>query len=142
MDANMLTQTNQEATHLSTQMTPQTSSALFVQSPIDQPTTGQLSTVQATVRQSNLIKVMVTVERPSSEDLAQYNRREKYQILQKNAEKQQTQLHDWIDEHGYRSEVVQIGDSNAFNVLFVECTRRVAEQLSKAPGVVSASPAY
>ena len=50
------------------------------------------------------------------------------------------QLIGWIKEQGLLEEVAQVGEPTAFNMLFVVCTPRVAEQLVQAPGVVSVSP--
>lgn len=86
------------------------------------------------------IKVMVTVERPSSEDLAHYNRAEKYQILRENTARFRETLIAFLEEQGLSKEVSYIGEPTAFNLLFVVCTPQVAEQLVQVPGVVSVSP--
>ncbi len=90
-------------------------------------------------RSSGMIKVMVTLERPSSQELAEYNRDRKYQVLRSNSVEFKEGLVHWIEEQGLSHEVAEIGDATAFNVLFVVCTPQVAERLVQAPGVVRVS---
>ncbi|MBI1925115.1 hypothetical protein HYR99_12815 [Candidatus Poribacteria bacterium] len=91
---------------------------------------------------SNMIKVEVTLKRPLSEELAQYDRRKKYSILRENAVKLKEGLLEWIKKKGLWAEVSQIGEPTVFNMLSVTCTPRVAEQLVRAPGVVSVFPSF
>ena len=86
-----------------------------------------------------MIKVAVTIKRPLPEELAQYNRAEKYKVLRENTAKLREKLITFLDERGLSDEVSHIGEPTAFNMLFVVCTPRVAEQLSRAPGVVNVS---
>jgi len=86
---------------------------------------------------SNWVKVMVAIVRPPSEVLAQYDRRQKLQILEENAQQQRKELIQWIDEHGLAAEVAKIGASTSLNVLFVQCTPHVAQELEHAPGVMN-----
>jgi len=81
----------------------------------------------------------VVLERPSSQELAQYSRSEKYKILWENNARLREQLLVWIKEHGLSAEVSQIGEPTAFNTLFVVSTPRAAEQMVQAPGVLSVS---
>jgi hypothetical protein len=91
-------------------------------------------------RPLEMIKVAVMLERPSSEELAQHDRGEKYQILRSNTAELRGGLVAWIEEQGLSEEVSRIGEATVFNMLFVVCTPRVAEELTRAPGVVSVSP--
>jgi hypothetical protein len=87
-----------------------------------------------------MVKVALVLERPSSKELAQHNRAEKYQILRTNTAELRRGLIAWIEEQGLSEEVSRIGEATVFNMLFVVCTPRVAEELTRAPGVVSVSP--
>jgi hypothetical protein len=87
-----------------------------------------------------MVKVALVLERPSSEELVQHNRAEKYQILRSNTAELRRGLIAWIEEQGLSEEVSRIGEATVFNMLFVVCTPRVAEELTRAPGVVSVSP--
>jgi len=87
-----------------------------------------------------MVKVAVVVERLSSEELAQHSRAEKYRILRDNTAELRRALIAWIEEQGLSEEVSRIGEATVFNMLFVVCTPRVAEELARAPGVVSVSP--
>ncbi|MCS7221135.1 MAG: hypothetical protein RML36_12065 [Anaerolineae bacterium] len=86
-----------------------------------------------------MVKVMVTLERPSSQELAGYNRDMRYQVLRNNSVEFKEGLIHWIKEQGLSHEVAEIGDATAFNVLFLVCTPQVAERLLQAPGVVNVS---
>lgn len=86
---------------------------------------------------SNWVKVMVAIDRPSSEVLAHYDRRQKLQILEENAQQQRKALVQWINEHGMAAEVAKIGAPTSLNVLFVQCTPHVAQELAGAPGVIN-----
>jgi hypothetical protein len=90
-------------------------------------------------RSPAMVKVMVTLERPSSQELAGYDRNTKYQILRNNNIEFKEGLVHWIEEQGLSHEVAEIGDATAFNVLFLVCTPHVAERLLQAPGVVNVS---
>jgi hypothetical protein len=89
---------------------------------------------------SDMMSVMVTLERPSSQQLTSYDRREKYALLKQNAAKIREELVEWIADRGLSEEVGRVGKPNAFNALFVTCTPRAAELLEQAPGVVSVIP--
>lgn len=88
---------------------------------------------------TNMIKVTVVFERPSSEELAHYNRAEKRNILQENTARLRERIISWIKDQGLEGEIAQTGEPTAFNVLFVICTPKAAEQLVNAPGVISVS---
>jgi hypothetical protein len=87
-----------------------------------------------------MVKVAVKLERPASEELTQHDRAEKYRILRSNTVDRRKELIAWIDEQGLSEEVSRVGDATVFNMLFVVCTPRVAEELTRAPGVISVSP--
>ncbi len=87
-----------------------------------------------------MVKVAVKLERPASEELAHHDRAEKYRMLQSNTADLRKGLVAWIEEQGLSEEVSRVGEATVFNMLFVVCTPRVAEELTRAPGVVSVSP--
>ena len=91
-------------------------------------------------RPLEMVEVAVLLERPSSDELAQHDRGEKYHILRTNTAELRGGLVAWIEEQGLAEEVSRIGEATVFNMLFVVCTPRVAEELTRAPGVVSVSP--
>ena len=95
--------------------------------------TGYSSAVKA----ESIVRAMVTVERPSPEELAAYNRRDKYQRLLANNDQHRAELLEWINEHDLADQVTQVGEATAFNVIFVEGTRAATQSLSDAPGVIS-----
>jgi hypothetical protein len=88
-----------------------------------------------------MITVMLTLERPSAEQLTKYNRAQKYAALKSSASEIRSQLVRWIDEHGLSEDVARVGEPTVFNTLFVTSTPGVAEELGKAPGVVKVAPA-
>jgi len=83
------------------------------------------------------IKVVVTLDRPSSEALAHCNRGEKVKMLKKNAQCQRHNLVEWIEKHGLAGEVAKIGAPTTLSMLFIQCTPRAAQALGSAPGVTS-----
>jgi glutamate-1-semialdehyde aminotransferase len=83
------------------------------------------------------MRLMVTFERPSSEELVHYKRSEKYKILKENSSRLRKALLGWIKEHNLSDEVKEVGYPSAFNVLFVTGTPKAAQELAKAPGVAS-----
>lgn len=82
------------------------------------------------------VQVMLTIDRPAPERLANCDRKEKFDILLANAQHQRAQLLQWIQEHNLADEVARIGAPTSFNLLFVQCTPHAAAQLAHAPGVV------
>ena len=86
---------------------------------------------------SNWVKMMVAIDRPASEVLARYDRRQKLQILEENAQQHRKELVQWINEQGMTAEVAKIGAPTSLNVLFVQCTPHVAQELERAPGVMN-----
>ena len=88
-------------------------------------------------RSTDMIEVAVTLERPASEELAQHDRAEKYDVLRANTAERRDRLIAWIAEQGLSEEVTQVGEATVFNMLFVTCTPRAAKELARAPGVVS-----
>ncbi len=89
---------------------------------------------------SDMINVMVTLERPPSKELANYNRGQKYAFLRENATRIRERLVEWIQEQGLSEEVARVGEATVFNALFVTCTPGAAELLTQAPGVLSVTP--
>ena len=87
----------------------------------------------------NMIEFMVRVNRPSPEDLAGIDRAEKYKLLKANSAKRKNEIKAWIREHGLDAEVFKIEEPTVFNMLFITCTPKVAEQLERADAVVSVS---
>jgi hypothetical protein len=96
---------------------------------------------QNRIARSDMITVMLTLERPSSEELRDYKRGDKYAALKSNAREIRSQLLEWIRERGMDEDVARVGQPTVFNTLFVTSTRVVAEQLNRAPGVVEVRPA-
>lgn len=86
-----------------------------------------------------MITLAVQLERPSPKALGQYDRAQKYRILRDNTSQARDKLIAWIEDQGLSDEVYRIGDPTAFNLLFIDTTARVAERLTKAPGVVGVS---
>jgi hypothetical protein len=87
-----------------------------------------------------MIKVMLTLERPSHDELGHYNRRDMYRALKSSAIDIREELMRWIDEHGLANDVAQVGEPTVFNTLFVTSTRHAARLLVQAPGVVNVAP--
>jgi len=85
---------------------------------------------------TDLVQVMVTIDRPEPESLAGCNRQEKFDILLENAQRHRTELVAWIQEQNLADEVARIGAPTSFNLLFVQCTPHAATQLARAPGVI------
>jgi hypothetical protein len=87
-------------------------------------------------RTTDLVQVMVTLDRPEPERLAGCNRQEKFDILLENAQRHRAELVEWIQEQQLDDEVARVGAPTSFNLLFVQCTPHAATQLAHAPGVV------
>lgn len=85
----------------------------------------------------NMLQFMVTVNRPSSKELAGLDRSEKYKLLKANSAKRKEEIKAWIKAHELDAEVFKIEEPTAFNMLFITCTSKVAEQLKHADAVVS-----
>ncbi len=90
-------------------------------------------------RPADMSQFLVVLERPSSKELAQHSRSEKYKILWENTARRREQLLVWIKEQGLSAEVSQVGELTALNMLFVVSTPRAAELMIQAPGVLSVS---
>lgn len=87
----------------------------------------------------DLVQVMVQVARPAPESLADSQRGEKYRALRENSLRQRERLVSWIAAEGLEDEVSRVGPPTAFDLLFVDCTTRVARRLPEAPGVIKVS---
>jgi hypothetical protein len=88
----------------------------------------------------DMLSVMVTLERLPSEQLASFNRKQKYTRLRSYASGLREKLVEWIEQEGLAEQVAQVGEPTVFNALFVTCTPGVAERLVQAPGVVRVAP--
>jgi subtilisin family serine protease len=88
---------------------------------------------------SNMLQFMVRVNRPSSKELAGVDRAEKYKLLKANSVKRKDEIKAWIKAKGLAGEVFKIEEPTVFNMLFITCTPKVAEQLEHADAVVSIS---
>ena len=86
---------------------------------------------------SNMAEFMVEVNRPSSKDLEGFNRAEKYKLLKDNSVKRKDEIKAWIKAKGLDAEVFKIEEPTTFNMLFITCTPKVAEQLKHADAVVN-----
>lgn len=91
---------------------------------------------QSNNRLRSLIRSVVTLQRPSAEELAHCTRAEKYHRLREHHGQVRTRLLHWIDEHGLSDEVIQVSEPTAFNTLFVVGTRHAIDELSRAPDVL------
>jgi hypothetical protein len=87
-----------------------------------------------------MARYTVVIERPSSDDLSQLTRADKYRTLHQNSERMRRELLRWIDEQRLDREIMQIDEATAFNLLFAIATPHGAECLGQAPGVVRIMP--
>lgn len=87
------------------------------------------------------VTVMLVLERPPAEELADQGRGEKYASLKSSATEIRDQLLAWIEKQGLGEGIRRVGEPTAFSALFVTATREAAEELSQAPGVVDVQPA-
>lgn len=90
---------------------------------------------------SEMLTFMLTLERPSPEQLTDYGRAQRYAALKSSARAIREQLMAWLQEQGLSEEVARVGEPTVFNTLFVTSTRGVARELSHAPGVIDVKPA-
>jgi hypothetical protein len=90
--------------------------------------------------ESSMLTFMLTLERPSGEQLRHRERGQRYSLLKQSASEIRERLVEWIDENGLTTDVVRVSEPTVFNTLFVTSTPRAAEQLSHAPGVVDVAP--
>lgn len=99
----------------------------------------QEPTSQSKEGAQSLIRSVVTLQRPSSRELACCDRAEKYRRLREHNGQVRKRLLNWIDEHGLRDEVIQVSEPTVFNTLFVIGTRHAISELSQAPDVIQVS---
>ncbi|HAJ35609.1 MAG TPA: hypothetical protein DCL15_07935 [Chloroflexi bacterium] len=85
---------------------------------------------------TQMVNVVLEIERPSTDELAAYPRDERYRRLRANTEAHRRQLTGWIDMQHLADEVALISPATGFNLLFVKCTPNAAQALAHAPGVV------
>ena len=84
---------------------------------------------------THVVSALVTLDRPAPAQLADCTRGDKYELLLENTQQQRADLVHWIEEHELADEVLRIGASTTFNLLFVCCTQHAAAELVQAPGV-------
>jgi hypothetical protein len=99
----------------------------------------QIPAPQPDNRLRSLIRSVLTLRRPSAEELAHCTRAEKYRRLREHNGQARNRLLHWIDERGLSDEVIQISEPTAFNTLFVVGTRHAINELSHAPDVINIS---
>jgi hypothetical protein len=87
------------------------------------------------------MNVMVEFSRTNAYDQDKLSRRERYRCLRDNAQRHREELEAWIASEGLQSEVKDVGDALAFDLLFVTATPQAAAALKGAPGVVAVRPA-
>lgn len=85
---------------------------------------------------SQMVNVVLEIERPSAEELADYPRDERYRRLRANTEAHRHQLKGWLDRQRLTDEVAAMSPATGFNLLFVKCTTNAAQALAHAPGVI------
>ncbi|MCS6937862.1 MAG: hypothetical protein NZM94_01245 [Roseiflexus sp.] len=99
----------------------------------------QIPAPQPDNRLQSLIRSIVTLKRPSPEELAHCTRAEKYRRLREHNGQARNRLLHWINEHGLSDEVIRVSEPTAFNTLFVEGTRHAINELAHAPDVLHIS---
>lgn len=87
----------------------------------------------------DLVKIAIEVERPTTNELKDLSRGEKYTHLLKNTVDRRTHLIQWLREKKLLDQVHGIGEATAFNLLYMAATKGVAAQIQYAPGVVRVS---
>ena len=65
------------------------------------------------------------------------DRGERYRLLCANAQQHHEELAAWIASEGLEGEVKDLGDTLAFDLLFVTATPQATAALNRAPGVVA-----
>lgn len=86
---------------------------------------------------SQMVNVVLEIERPPAEELASYPRDERYRQLRANTEAHRHQLQGWLDRQRLTDEVAAMSPATGFNLLFVKCTAKAAQALAHAPGVTN-----
>jgi len=89
-----------------------------------------------TIDPAQLINVVLEVERPPADELATYPRDERYRRLRAATEAHRSELASWLEQQRLTDEVATMSQATGFNLLFVKCTTRAAQELAHAPGVV------
>lgn len=85
---------------------------------------------------AQMVNVVLEIERPAADELANYPRDERYRRLRANTEAHRHQLERWIDRQHLTDEVAAMSPATGFNLLFVKCTSHAAQALAHAPGVI------
>jgi hypothetical protein len=97
----------------------------------------------ASSRVASVLWVEVMVEFAPSPGLAeeQLSRGERYRQRCAEAQRHRQELEAWLDREGLRSEVKDIGEATAFDLLFARATPQAAAAMQHAPEVVAVTPA-
>lgn len=69
------------------------------------------------------------------------SRTAKIEALRETAAEARQELIGWIRDHNMAEQVVEVSESNAFNILYVVSAPSAARKLRGAPNVASVSPA-
>lgn len=77
---------------------------------------------------------------PADED-EQLPRSERYRRMHADAQRHRQQLEAWIEGEGLADEIKDIGETTAFDLLFVKVTPQAASALRRAPDVIAVTPA-
>lgn len=85
------------------------------------------------------VRLVVEVARPSSDELASFDRATRVRKLQENAKHRRADLVRWLTENHLSNQVSHVARSTLFNILFLDATREVAQKLKDAPGVLNVS---
>ena len=84
---------------------------------------------------SEMVDLILTLERPSTKSLNGMNRGEKAKLLNENSEHLRAELLKWLEEEGLANQVEKVGEATTFNTLFLKTTPYVAKMICAAPGV-------
>ena len=88
---------------------------------------------------SHMVEYLVRIVHPSSEKLAGLSRAEKFTLLNDYSADCKNKIEEWIHAEGLESEVFNIAEPTAFNMLFITCAPEVAERLKNTDVVLSVS---
>ena len=88
-----------------------------------------------------LVEVFVILRPAVSSRQPEAERGREYRTLHEETTQGRERLIAWLKEQGAWGEVNRIGEANAFRILFLTCSPRVASLLKAAPDVEVAGPA-
>lgn len=83
-----------------------------------------------------MIETLVTLQRPSHEEISHLNRSEKYDLLKSNFDKRKQDIEAWIKSEELDTEVSEISQHFALNVLCIVCTTHFAKCLEQHDAVI------